>query len=189
MNDEEQEYLNKQEEQQLTASAQQTAMQVAQRQQEKTLQNEYFLNELRDSDLDSELFDWLEEEFPTMFSGAHAVSNRGNTWDREADLLTYSKRERLKAERTPGRLLKDRPRLLAIAQGADSPQDPAYREPLTPRKERAIYGAAEVSADLMALSKNSAGLDATTTATTENRVKREGSEESTSKKLSDKIYG
>jgi len=95
----------------------------------------------------------------------------------------------LKAERTPGRLLKDRPRLLAIAQGYDSPNDPEFREPLTPRKERAIYGAAEISSDLMSLAKNRAGLDATTTATTENRVKRESAEQSTREKLSDKIYG
>ena len=189
MDQEQQEYLNAQGDQQLAANAQSAAMQQAARMQEQTLQNGYFLNELRDSDLDSELYDWLEEEFPTLFSGAHAVTNRGDTWDEEADLLVYNKRERLKAERSPGRLLQDRPRLLAIAQGADSPQDPQYREPLTPRKERAIYGAAEVSADLMALSKNRAGLDATTTATTENRVKRESAEESSAKKLSEKIYG
>jgi len=189
MNKDEREHMNRREEQQLAASAQQTAMQAAARTQEKTLQNEYFLNELRDADIDSELYDWLEDEYPTLFSGAHAVGNRGDTWDREADLLNFSKRERLKAERTPGRLLKDRPRLLAIAQGYDSPNDPEFREPLTPRKERAIYGAAEISSDLMSLAKNRAGLDATTTATTENRVKRESAEQSTREKLSDKIYG
>jgi len=189
MNDAEQEYMDRQEDQQLTASAQQTAMQAAQRQQEKTLQNEYFLNELRDADIDSELYDWVTEEFPTLFSGAHAVGNRDDTWDREADLKNFNKRERLKAERTPGRLLQDRPRLLAIAQGCDSPHDAEFREPLTPRKERAIFGAAEISSDLMSLAKNRAGLDATTTATTENRVKRESSEQSSKQKLSDKIYG
>jgi len=189
MNDAEQEYMDRQEDQQLTASAQQTAMQAAQRQQEKTLQNEYFLNELRDADIDSELYDWVTEEFPTLFSGAHAVGNRDDTWDREADLKNFNKRERLKAERTPGRLLQDRPRLLAIAQGCDSPHDAEFREPLTQRKERAIFGAAEISSDLMSLAKNRAGLDATTTATTENRVKRESSEQSSKQKLSDKIYG
>jgi hypothetical protein len=189
MNQAEREHLNRQEEQQLTASAQQTAMQAAQKEQQKTLQNEYFLNELRDADIDSELYDWLEEEYPTLFSGAHAVGNRDETWDREADLKNLNLRERLKTERSPGRLLEDRPRLLAIAQGCESPQDPKYRDPLTPRKERAIDGAAEIAADLMSLASGRAGLDATTTATTENRVKRESSEESTKQKLSDKIYG
>jgi len=64
-----------------------------------------------------------------------------------------------------------------------------YREPLTPRKERAIDGAAEIASDLMSLASGRAGLDATTTATTENRVKRESAEQSTKEKLSDKIYG
>jgi len=189
MNKDHREQMERQEEQQLRASAQQTAMQAAQRQQEKTLQNEYFLNELRDADIDSELYDWLTEEYPTLFSGAHAVGNRDETWDREADLKNFNLRERLKAERSPGRLLQDRPRLLAIAQGADSPSDPMYREPLTPRKERAIDGAAEIASDLMSLASGRAGLDATTTATTENRVKRESAEQSTKEKLSDKIYG
>jgi len=189
MNANEKEHMDRQEDRQLTASAQQTAMQAAARQQEKTLQNEYFLNELRDADIDSELYDWLEDEYPTLFSGAHAVGNRDDTWDREADLKNFNKRERLVAERSPGRLLKSRPRLLAIAQGCDSPQDPDFRETLTPRKKRAIYGAAEVSSDLMSLAKGRAGLDATTTATTENRVKRESNEQSTREKMSEKIYG
>lgn len=189
MNEEHKQQLDHQEDRQLTASAQQMSMQAAQRQQEKTLQNEYFLNELRDADIDSKLFDWVEEEYPTLFSGAHAVGNRDSTWDREADLKNFNKRERLKAERTPGRLLQDRPRLLAIAQGCDTPQDPAFREPLPPRKKRAIDGAVEVASDLMSLAKERAGLDATTTATTENRVKRESAEQSTKEKLSDKIYG
>jgi hypothetical protein len=183
------EELQMREDQQLTASAQSAAMQQAARQQEQTLQNGYFLNELRDSDIDSELYGWLEEEYPTLFSGAHSVTNRSDTWDQEADLLMHNKRERLVAERSPGRLLKDRPRLLAIAQGVSSPQDPKFREPLTPRKQRAIFGGAEIAADLMALSKNRAGLDATTTATTENRVKRESAEESTKEKLSERLYG
>jgi len=101
----------------------------------------------------------------------------------------HNKRARLIAEGTPGRLLKDRPKLNAIAQGVSSPNDSQFREPLTPREKRAINGGAEIAADLMALSKNRAGLDATTTATTENRVKRESAEESSSKKLSEKIYG
>jgi hypothetical protein len=41
----------------------------------------------------------------------------------------------------------------------------------------------------MSLASGRAGLDATTTATTENRVKRESAEQSTKEKLSDKIYG
>jgi len=181
--------MRQQHEQQLAASGTASAMQVAQQQQEQTLQNGYFLNELRDSDIDSELYDWLTDEYPTLFSGAHAVTNRSSTWDQEADLLMLNRRQRLKTERNPGRLLKDRPELLAIAQGFDTPRDPEFREPLTPRKERAIDGATDIAADLMALSKDSAGLDATTTATTENRVKRESEEESTTERLSSKLYG
>jgi len=183
------EQLQEQHERQLAASGTASAMQMAQQQQEQTLQNGYFLNELRDSDIDSELYDWLTEEFPTLVSGAHSVTNRSSTWDQEADLLMLNRSQRLKTERNPGRLLKDRPELLAIAQGFDTPRDPEFRPALTPRKKRAIDGFTQVAADLMALSKDSAGLDATTTATTENRVKRESEEESTTERLSSKLYG
>ncbi|CAI49740.1 uncharacterized protein NP_7022A (plasmid) [Natronomonas pharaonis DSM 2160] len=206
MDSETQEHMDAQEDRQLTASSQQAVMSAAAEKQHRKLENSHFLNELRDSDLgDSELFEWLEDEHPTWFSGAHAVSNRGDTWDDEADLLMFNKRERALAENRPGRLLRGRPFLLATAQGAETPQLDAYdqpgipgdrqywkrktadkesaRRPMSSEEQSRLYGAAEVAADLMALSKNAAGLDATTTATTETRVRREEQEEGAASRL------
>jgi hypothetical protein len=188
MNDDVREQMDAQEERQLTATGAQVGMQTAQRSQEKKIQNEQFLNELRKADIDSEVFDWAEDEFPTWFSGAHAVSNRSETWEEEADLLMMNKRERAFAEQNPGRLLRDRPMLRAIAQGRTqpdpaNPSQPQPTDPMTSEERRVVYGAAEVAADLMSLSKNKAGLDATTTATTETRVTREQEEQGTASKV------
>lgn len=208
VNDQYRQRMHAESDEQLAASGQQAALQQASKRQQAKLENEYFLNELRKADLDSEVFDWLEDEFPTWFSGARAVSNRGDRWDEQADLMMMNKRERVFAEANPGRLLHDRPFLNAIAQGPTSPgpkaytqlelpgdedfwrkrlasagTGDAYRAPMTTAERRVAYGAAEVSADIMSLSRKGAGLDATTTATTETRVKRESEEESTASRV------
>jgi hypothetical protein len=180
-------------------------LRAAVEQKEHTVHNEDFLNELRKADLDSETFDWLKEEFPTWFSGAHAVTNRGEDWDMMADLIMRNKRERAVTENRPGRLLRDRPFLLASMQGAESPQLEAYeqagipgesdywrdqtarkdttREPVTSEEFSRIYGAAEVAADIMALSRNGAGLESVSTVKTETNVRRQQEEESTASRV------
>lgn len=183
MNQEIQQQMDAQEDRNLTASGAQAGIQVAQRKQEHKIQNQQFLNELRKADIDSDVIDWVEDEFPTWFSGAHAVTNRADNWDQQADLIMQSKRERALAERNPGRLLRDRPMLLAISQGRTERARPAPLKPMKSDERRAVFGAAEVAADLMALSKNKAGLEATTTATTETRVSRETENEGQASKV------
>ena len=195
------EYLNKQEEQQLTASSQQAALRAAHDHQQRTVHNEDFLNELRKADLDSERYGWLEDHHPDWFSGAHAVTNRGDEWDQQADLLMKNKRERALAERRPGRLLRNRPFLLASMRGDESPQLDAYQQPGIPgsdeywqprvaaaastpapassAEQSRIFGAAEVAADLMTLSRNGAGLESVSTVKTETNVRRQEEEEAT----------
>jgi len=198
---------NRQEDRQLTASSQQVAMQSAMKKQQQKIQNPNFLEALRDSDLDIEVGDGqtLEDLYPTWHSGARAVSNRGDSWEQEADLLMKNKRERRVTQRKPGRLLRDRPFVLATMQGADTPQLDAYESPKIPGNRRhwaekiagqneadspfdsqqisTIYGAAEIAADQMILSRNAAGLEATSTATTETRVTRDETEEGAKKRL------
>ena len=197
--------LTEQSDEQLAASGQQAALRQAAEKQERTLENEYFLNELRDADIDSEVYEWLEEKYPAWFSGARAVSNREDNWDEQADLIMMSRRERAFAQGNPGRLLEGRPFLHAVSQGAEAPNAAAFerlslpapqggwehalaalriaREPMTSDERATVYNAAEVAADLMAMSKNKAGLEATTTATTETRVRRENEEETTASRL------
>jgi len=78
MNKEERQYLNEQEDSNLRSAAHQTALRAAAEHKERTVHNEDFLNELRKADLESDTFDWIEEEYPSWFSGAHAVTNRGD---------------------------------------------------------------------------------------------------------------
>jgi len=205
MNKDEQEYLDAQEGQQLRATAQQAGLRAAVDQQEHTVHNEQFLQELRNVGFDSETFEWLEEERPTWFADVHAVTNRGDDWDLEADLIMQNKRERAVTENRPGRLLRDRPFLLATMQGAETPQLDAYnapgipgtedywrqktapkaesRSPVTYEEMSRIYGAAEAAANLMVLSRNGAGLESVSTVKTETNVRREQEEEGAASKM------
>jgi hypothetical protein len=205
MNKEERQYLNEQEDSNLRSAAHQTALRAAAEHKERTVHNEDFLNELRKADLDSETFDWIEEEYPSWFSGAHAVTNRGDEWDLEADLIMQNKRERAVAESRPGRLLRGRPFLLASMRDDETPQLDAYdrddvpgernywadivargdetNDPVTSEDMSRIYGAAEVAADLMSLSRNAAGLESVSTVKTETNVRRQEEDESTATRI------
>jgi len=205
MNKEERQYLNEQEDSNLRSAAHQTALRAAAEHKERTVHNEDFLNELRKADLDSDTFDWIEEEYPSWFSGAHAVTNRGDEWDLEADLIMQNKRERAVAESRPGRLLRGRPFLLASMRGDETPQLDAYdrddvpgernywadivargdetNDPVTSEDMSRIYGAAEVAADLMSLSRNAAGLESVSTVKTETNVRRQEEDESTATRI------
>ena len=202
MNDDEREYLQAQEDQTLTAAAQKAGLRAAAQHSEQTVHNASFLEELRSADLDEDgQLDSVEDRYPSWFSGAHAVTNRGDDWDLQADLLMMNKRERAVTQRRPGRLLRDRPFLLATMRGDDSPPLDAYAKDEIPGElgywrniingletsddvvgpeERArIYGAAEVSADLMTLAKNGAGLESVSTVKTETSVQRNEEENTT----------
>ena len=205
MNDAEQEYMDAQEEQQMRSSAQQMGLHAAAEHKERTVHNEEFLNELRKADLDSEHFGWLEENYPDWFSGAHAVTSRPKGWAKSADLLMMNKRERAVAEGRPGRLLRDRPFALACMRGDESPQLDAYleadipgdeeywrdrvvrmdttRDPVTSEEKSRIYGAAEVAADLMALSEGGVGIESVSTVKTETSVRKQEEDESTASRV------
>lgn len=205
MNDEQEEYLNAKEESELRSRSAATAQQIAANHKERTIHNEDFLNELRKVDIDSDEYDWVEERYPEMFSGIRAVSNRGDHWAQEADLRMANKRERAIAEARPGRLLRNRPFMLAAMRGDETPPAAAYNDgdipgspeywreqvaamettdsPITSEKVRVINGAAEAAADLMSLSRNAAGLDAVSTVKTDSTVRKQSEDESTASRV------
>ena len=205
MNDAQRQHMDAQEQSQMRSSAQQTGLRMAAEHKERTVHNEDFLNELRKADLDSETFDWIEEEYPEWFSGAHAVTNRGDDWGMQADLIMQNKRERAVAEGRPGRLLRDRPFMLAAMRGDESPGLDAYmngdipgerdywleivarsqttQEPISSEEMSRIYGAADVAADLMTLSRNAAGLESVSTVKTETNVRKREEDESTASRV------
>src|SRR6056297_59702 len=126
MNDEKQEMIDAQEASQVSSRSAATAQQMAMNQKERTIHNEDFLNELRKLDLESDKYGWVQDRYPEMFAGIHAVSNRGDHWAKEADLRMANKRERAIAEARPGRLLRTRPFMLAAMRGDESPSVDAY---------------------------------------------------------------
>jgi len=206
MKDEIEEQMDAQEDRQLRVNASQSALRHASEHKERTVHNANFLNELRKVELDTgiEREKSVEEEYPTWFSGVQAVTNRGDDWGVSSDLAMQNKRERAVTERSPGRLLRDRPFLRATMNGDESPGLDAYarddipggrqywrealsslqtsRELLSSKDKQEIYGAAEVAADLMSLSRNAAGLDAVSTVKTETSVRKSEEDESTAEK-------
>jgi len=206
MNDEYQKQLDAQEGQQMRVQSASEAMRAAAEQKQRTVHNEDFLNELRKADLgDSEVWDWLEDEYPTWFSGAHVVANRHEEYGLEAELKMRNKRERALTENRPGRLLRDRPFLLASMQNAESPQLDAYddpripgdkgawadriihkdqsRQPVTSEEQSRIYGGADVAAALMTMGQDARGLESVSTVKTETTTRKQETEEGTASRI------
>jgi hypothetical protein len=205
MNDDQQEMIDAQEASQVSSRSAATAQQLAMDQKKRTIHNEDFLNELRKVTFDSDTHNWVSEEYPEIFSGIHAVSNRGDHWAKEADLRMANKRERAIAEGRPGRLLRTRPFMHAAMTGKESPQLDAYDEPgipggpdywrehviaaettqapVTSEEARLIAGATDAAADLMALSRNAAGLDAVSTVKTDSTVRKQSEDETTASRV------
>lgn len=210
MNQDQQEYLDAQEGSELRSQSAAMAQRMAANHKERTVHNEDFLNELRKLDLDSDKHNWIQEEYPELSLGIKAVSNRGDHWAKEADLRMANKRERIIAEGRPGRLLRTRPFLRASMEGKDSPPPEAYdqqgiprdsdywhkvlfpengehadttAEPVTSEDARVINGVTDATADLMALSRNAAGLDGVSTVKTDSTVRKQSEDESTKERL------
>lgn len=165
------------------------AAQIAAEKEAQKVQNPDFLEGLQDPDVDTDLWNWVEDELGPTLSGAHILGHRSEHFEDQQSLLNRNKVERMVAERSPGRLYrqsKDGELMLALAQGIqgtarnpDPTQNPRFRDPLTPRKERVIRDAAEVMTTRQTLSIGGRGVDAVSTATVENRtVTNEKAEES-----------
>jgi len=152
------------------------AASVAMEQQKKRLENPEFLGQLQDEDVDTPVFDWVSDEYGPVFSGAHIVGNRSEHFEEQQEMLNRNKAERMVAERTPGRLLREHPKLLALAQGLrgtekypDPTDRPDFRGPMSSRKERVVRDAGEVATNRQTLSIGGRGLDSVANVTVENR--------------------
>jgi hypothetical protein len=153
------------------------ATSMAMEQQQKRLENPEFLSQLQDEDVDTAVFDWVSDEYGPVFSGAHIIGNRSEHYEEQQELLNRNKAERHVAERTPGRLLRENPRLLALAQGLrgtpqcpDPTDRPEFRAAMTSRKKRVARDAAEVATNRQTLSIGGRGLDSVANVTVENRT-------------------
>ena len=153
------------------------ATQMAAEEARHRVKNPEFLKQLQEADVDTDLWDWVEDEFGPTLSGSHILGHRSEHFEEQQDLLNRNKVERMVAERSPGRLLRENPRLLALWQGIrgtkknpDPTTNPEYRGPLTPRKKRVVRDAGEVVTTRQTLSIGGRGVDAASAATVENRT-------------------
>lgn len=160
----------------------------------RRVENPEFLKQLQEADVDTDVFDWIEDEYGPVFSGAHIIGNRGEHYEDQQDLLNRSKAERMVAESTPGRLLVENPRMHALAMGIrgtrempDPTDHEKYREPASSVEKRVIRDAMEVATSRETLAIEGRGLDAVATATVENRTVT--NEEEKARGLTGKVKG
>lgn len=195
MNREAQEHAELQHELGLEQTANQAATQMAAEQAQELVKNPKFLEELQEADLDSDVYDWIEAEFGPLTSGAHIIGNRGEHFEEQQLWLNRNKVERMIAERSPGRLLRENPELHALAQGVrhwevgEGPQsDPEYRAPISSRKKRVVRDSEEVVTTRQTLSIDGRGLDAVANATVENRSVQSEQTQSGIKSRASKVF-
>jgi hypothetical protein len=184
-----QQYLEAQADLNRTTDAQAAAVRGALSKQVEQYQNAGFLQAIQAADVDSPVWDWLEDDLGPVFSGAHILGERPRSYAEEADLLEANAAERVIAESSPGRFLKEDHELLAIAQDVHGVDDPDFRDPIGSGERRAIRDAYDVAAQRKTMSIGGAGRDTVGTVQTETRTnKNEQQEQTTASRLS-RIFG
>jgi len=183
------EQQKRQEASQARGTATQTDQRVATQAVEERVQNPEFLDKFTDPDADSEVHDWIEDEMGPLFSRAHALGNRSQSYERKADWLGQNHAERVIVERSPGSIVRQHPDVLAVMRGrAGEYADPnrlqqRYNiagdapEPLRSEQRRAVRDAEDVASQRKMLSIDGAGKDALTKATSETKHVRDEREE------------
>lgn len=188
---------NRQRDMQAADMASRAAMSAAAERQQETLFNPGFYEKVRDPDVDSNVYNWVRDEFGPEFSGSHVSAFRDSNFPLRQELLNANMAERFIAENTPGRLLRENPKLNALAQGLtgteehpDPTDNPDYREPLKQRERRIIRAAADAATSYQSLGTEGFGLESVTTATAESRVVDRGNESQNSRltKLTGKVF-
>lgn len=141
--------------------------------------NPGFHKETSDPDLDSEKWDWLENELGPKTSRAHVLGDLPEEHGEVQSLLNRNAAERFIAEREWGYLLKKNPAVAAVYMGVQPGEgailepskwldDPAAVLPLeNAEAQRAVRDAYEALTTRESLAQEGKWADALTTATTE----------------------
>lgn len=166
--------INERQQAQRNQMAAETASRVAgdaaRQQVSKRLENPEFFQQLRDPDVDSDEFPWLEDELGPLFSGAHIIGNRDEDYEQLVKWGNMARAERAIHEGTPGRLCRGD--VQEIAQGTHRREDKAPKGPMTVDERRAIRDAHDASTNLKSLAISSKGLDSVTQATAVSKVEK-----------------
>lgn len=148
----------------------QRGLETNQRQVAERKFNPSFLRRIQDADLDSRVHDWLQDEFPALFSGAQIIGQRSSHYEEQQEYLNRAKGERFVAESTPGALLQRHPDIHATMEGAEDRD--AVVDPISTDEKRVVRAAMEVATGRQGLAVGARGLRSVTTATSETRTVR-----------------
>jgi hypothetical protein len=140
------------------------ALNMASERQRRQVKNPEFLSQLQAGDLDTDLFEWVEDEIGILASGSNIKGVRQEGYARQQDLLVKNAIERVIAEGSPGRLLRPT-------------EHPDYVEPISSKERRALRQAKDAIVNHQSLSTDGRGIDAVANATVERRSVEQSEEE------------
>ena len=164
---------------QASGAATQASAQAASRKLQERLENPEFFAQLRDVDIDTTEYPWLEAKLGPLQAGAHLIANRSEEYENETRWLDKNRAERMVAEGEPGRLCRGK--TLAVAQGVHRRDDKTLTQPNTPDERRAMRDALEAVTNFKSLGVDNVGLSSVTEATAVSRVEK-GEKETKSRK-------
>jgi len=165
-------------------AATQQALDMAGRRVEQRQENPQFTEQLVDPDVDSQEYDWIENELGPLFSRAHVFANRDESFESEAKWTNRAKADRLVTEGDPGRIAKNftvevggevRYPILELWQDVNHRPDKDVTQPYTSDERRALLDSMEASTAHKTLGIDNTGLSSLTEATAV--AKRETTEE------------
>ena len=185
------EQQERQEASQARGTATQTDQRVATQAVEERMQNPEFLEKFATADADSQVHDWIEGEMGPVFSRAHILGYRSQSYERQAEWLGQNHAERVVTEQNPGSIVKHHPDVLAVMQGRTGKYSdgdrvrerynlPQHVNPPAPHRSderRALRDAEDVATQRKMLSIDGEGKDALTKATSETKHVRDEREE------------
>jgi hypothetical protein len=156
-------------------SAARTASSMSEQRVKNRIQNPEFADKIRDSDLPEDgPYSWLDEDMGPVSSGAYATANLPEDHFEQQYFLNRNLRERHIVESNPGFLLKENPKLLAIAHGDVEPAGMEMidekKKPMASDEKRVLREAYGAVTALQSLGIEKAGLEGLTTATAEHRT-------------------
>lgn len=162
--------LREQEEVEASLSGQKSALDASLRQLAEKKENPEFVDALRQIGINSEKYDWIEDELGAMLADVHLIANRREGYRDYARYLNRNRVERKIAQHNPGRLCKGNTR--AIAQRVHMRDDKDVREPWLSDDRQQLRLGSEAATAFHTIGVDSSGMSAVSDVTAVSRVER-----------------